>query len=108
MLIIQWRVVQPLYVNTSRDLVEVDVTRNLVTRSLTLAEGTSTLGITPDGLFAYVGSLEPLIFEPVVAVVDLTAWRMIGRIRGFMFPSEIAFRRTSFTPTEGDAALTLP
>ena len=97
-----------LYVNTSRDLVEVDVTRNLVTRSLTLAEGTSTLGITPDGLFAYVGSLEPLIFEPVVAVVDLTAWRMIGRIRGFMFPSEIAFRRTSFTPTEGDAALTLP
>ena len=97
-----------LYVNTSRDLVEVDVTRNLVTRSLTLAEGTSTLGITPDGLFAYVGSLEPLIFEPVVAVVDLTAWRMIGRIRGFMFPSEIAFRRTSFTPTEGDVALTLP
>ncbi|MBE84733.1 hypothetical protein MK139_11695 [bacterium] len=97
-----------LYVNTSRDLVEVDVTRNLVTRSLTLAEGTSTLGITPDGLFAYVGSLEPLIFEPVVAVVDLTAWRMIGRIRGFMFPSEIAFRRISFTPTEGDAALTLP
>ena len=73
-----------------------------------MAEGTSTLGITPDGLFAYIGSLEPLIFEPSVAVIDLSAWRLLGRIKGFTFPQEIAFRRTSFTPTEGDVALSLP
>ena len=97
-----------LLVNTSTSLVELDVARNLVVRSLMMAEGTSTLGITPDGLFAYIGSLEPLIFEPSVAVIDLSAWRLLGRIKGFTFPQEIAFRRTSFTPTEGDVALSLP
>lgn len=96
-----------LYVNTTTSLVEIDVSRNLVTRSLVLADGTSTLGLTPDGLFAYVGSLEPLIFEPVVAVVDITAWRMIGRIRGFVFPQEIRFRRTTFDAGSGSVTALL-
>ena len=97
-----------LFVNTTTSLVEIDVTRNLVIRSLAFADGTSTIGITPDGLFAYVGSLEPFIFEAVVAVIDLTAWRLLGRIRGFTFPLEIAFRRTSFDRTETEAALLHP
>ncbi len=97
-----------MYVNTSTVLVELDVTSNLVTRTLEHADGTSSLGITPDGLFAYVGGLEPLIFEPIVSVIDLTEWRLLGRIRGFTFPQEIAFRRTSFSPTETQAALNLP
>ena len=97
-----------LFVNTTTSLVEIDVTRNLVIRSLAFADGTSTIGITPDGLFAYVGSLEPFIFEPVVAVIDLTSWRLLGRIRGFTFPLEIAFRRTSFDRTETEAALLHP
>jgi hypothetical protein len=80
-----------------------------VIRSLAIADITSAVGITPDGLFAYVGSLEPLIFEPVVAVIDLTEWRLLGRIRGFVFPQQIAFRRTSFgDPTESEAALLHP
>jgi hypothetical protein len=98
-----------LFVNTTTSLVELDVTRNLVIRSLAIADITSAVGITPDGLFAYVGSLEPLIFEPVVAVIDLTEWRFLGRIRGFVFPQQIAFRRTSFgDPTESEAALLHP
>jgi DNA-binding beta-propeller fold protein YncE len=97
-----------LYVNTTRALVELNVSRNLVVRSLEFAAGTSTIGITPDGLFAYVGSLEPLIFDPVVAVINLTQWRLIGRIRGFTFPAEIGFRRTSFDVTESDASQQLP
>ncbi|MEE2754574.1 MAG: hypothetical protein VX910_11375 [Candidatus Latescibacterota bacterium] len=97
-----------LYVNTTHGLVELDVARNLVVRTLNFADGTSSLGITPDGLFAYVGSLEPMIFDPVVAVIDITAWRLLGRVRGFTFPSEIAFRRTSFEIAETESALLHP
>lgn len=97
-----------LLVNTTTSLVEIDVTRNLVTRTLRLAEATTSIGVTPDGLFAYIGSLEPLIFEPVLAVVDLTAWKVLGRVRGFVFPQDVAFRRTSFSESEAEAALLLP
>ena len=97
-----------LYVNTTHGLVELDVARNLVVRTLNFADGTRSLGITPDGLFAYVGSLEPMIFDPVVAVIDITAWRLLGRVRGFTFPSEIAFRRTSFRIAETESAFLHP
>jgi len=97
-----------LYVNTTTSLVELDVTRNLVIRSIELAAATSGLGITPDGLTAYVGALEPQIFEPGLAVVDLTEWRLLGRVRGFVFPFDIRFRRTSFSTDETEAALMLP
>jgi len=97
-----------LYVNTTKGIVELDVARNLVVRTLNFAEATVSIGITPDGLFAYVGSLEPLVFEPVVAVVDLNAWQVLGRIRGFTFPAEISFRRTSFDAAETEAALLHP
>jgi DNA-binding beta-propeller fold protein YncE len=97
-----------LFVNTTTSLVELDVTRNLVIRSLDVAEATVGLGITPDGLFAYIGSLEPLIFQPVLAVVDITEWQVLGRVRGFIFPQDIVFRRTSFSSEETEAALLLP
>ena len=73
-----------------------------------LAAATTSLGVTPDGLFAYIGSLEPLIFEPGLAVVDLTAWKVLGRVRGFVFPQDVVFRRTSFSESEAEAALLLP
>lgn len=97
-----------LYVNTTHGLVELDIARNLVVRTLNFADGTRSLGITPDGLFAYVGSLEPMIFDPVVAVIDIKAWRLLGRVKGFTFPSEIDFRRTSFEIAETESPLLHP
>jgi len=84
-----------LYVNAGTSLVEIDTERNLVVRSLRVGEATSALGLTPDGVWAYVGTLESAIFRPVVAVVDLAAWEVVGRIQGLSFPVEIGFRQTN-------------
>ena len=83
-----------LYVNAGTALVEIDLERNLVVRSLRVGEATSALGLTPDGVWAYVGTLESGLFRPVVAVVDLAAWEVVGRIQGLAFPVEISFRQT--------------
>ncbi len=83
-----------LYVSAERSLIEIDSQRNLVVRSLVIGGGTSAIGLTPDGVWAYVGALEPNILRPVVAVVDLVAWEVVGRIQGLLFPVEIAFRQT--------------
>lgn len=84
-----------LYVNADVSLLEIDTDRNLVVRSLRVGEATSALGLTPDGVWAYVGTQEPAIFRPVVAVVDLEAWEVVGRIQGLSFPFEIEFRQTT-------------
>jgi len=82
-----------LYVNTTTSLVELDPVRNTLIRSLRVGEATSSVALTPDGRWAYVGALEQNVFVPGVAVVDIEAWEVVGRIRGFSFPAELAFRR---------------
>jgi YVTN family beta-propeller protein len=82
-----------LYVANTTSLVEIDPKRNLILRSLAVGAQTSVVAISPDGRYAYVGALEANVFVPGLAVVDLPAWRVVGRIRGFILPVEVAFRR---------------
>ena len=82
-----------LYISSEGSLLAVDVQRNLVTRTLQVADDTSVLGISPDGTRAYVGALYFQRGGPALAAVDLVNWRVLGRIRGFAFPTEIQFRK---------------
>ena len=82
-----------LYVSPEGTLLAVHVQRNLISRTLRVADNSSVLGISPDGRRAYVSSL---LFQgggPALVVVDLENWRVIGRMRGWGFPRQIAFRR---------------
>jgi YVTN family beta-propeller protein len=90
---------ETLYVTSERMLVAVDVARNLVTRTLELGDDTSTLAVTPDGSRIYVGTLLFGGGGPGMSVVDVATWRVLGRIRGFLFPAEIAFIPLSHTGT---------
>ena len=81
-----------LYVSAQGSLLAIDVQRNLIMRTLALANDSTVLGISPDGSRAYVTTLVPQGGGPGISVVDLNVWKVLGRIRGFFFPREIAFR----------------
>ena len=81
-----------LYVSAAGVLLEIDVERNLIVRTLRLGNDSTVLGIAPDGSRAYVATLVRQAGGPGLTVVDLNEWRILGRIRGFFFPREIAFR----------------
>jgi YVTN family beta-propeller protein len=80
-----------LYVTSERMLVAVDVGRNLVARTLELGDDTSAIAITPDGSRIYAGTLLFGKGGPGLSVMDVATWRVLGRIRGFLFPAEIEF-----------------
>ena len=80
-----------LYVSAQGVLLEIDVEHNLIVRTLRLGRDSTVLGVSPDGSRAYVTTLVQLS-GPGLTVVDLNEWRILGRIRGFLFPREIAFR----------------
>ncbi|MDP6776934.1 MAG: beta-propeller fold lactonase family protein, partial [Candidatus Latescibacteria bacterium] len=84
---------EALYVSSDGWLLDLDVKRNLVRRSLELADETSIVGISPDGARAYVGTFQRQGGGPGLAAVDLDGWRILGRMRGISFPVEIQFRR---------------
>ena len=75
----------------------LDTERNLILNSLLLGDATSTLGVSPDGKRAYVGSLVAAQGGSGLTVVDLDSWEILGRMRGFQFPLEIVFRRLGGT-----------
>ncbi|MCY3681434.1 MAG: dockerin type I domain-containing protein [Gemmatimonadetes bacterium] len=81
-----------LYVSAVGVLLEIDVERNLIVRTLRLGNDSTILGVSPDGSRAYVATLVRQAGGPGLTVVDLNEWRILGRIRGFFFPREIAFR----------------
>ena len=81
-----------LYVSAAGALLAIDVQRNLIVRTLNLGNNSTVLGISPDGSRAYVTTLVRQAGGPGLTVVDLNAWAILGRIRGFSFPREIAFR----------------
>ena len=81
-----------LYVSAAGALLAIDVQRNLIVRTLNLGNNSTVLGISPDGSRAYVTTLVRQAGGPGLTVVDLNAWAILGRIRGFLFPREIAFR----------------
>ena len=81
-----------LYVSARGALLAIDVQRNLIVRTLNLGNNSTVLGISPDGARAYVTTLVQQAGGPGLTVVDLNAWAILGRIRGFAFPREIAFR----------------
>jgi len=81
-----------LYVSAAGVLLEIDVERNLIVRTLRLGNDSTILGVSPNGSRAYVATLVRQAGGPGLTVVDLNEWRILGRIRGFFFPREIAFR----------------
>ena len=89
-----------LYVSSDGWLLAVDVMRNLITRSLELADETSVVGVSPDGSRAYVATFQRQGGGPGLVAVDLDSWRILGRMRGVAFPVEIQFRRV----LQGEAA----
>ncbi len=80
-----------LYVSAQGVLLEIDVEHNLIVRTLRLGRDSTVLGVSPDGSRAYVTTLVQLS-GPGLTVVDLNEWRILGRVRGFLFPRQIAFR----------------
>ena len=80
-----------LYVSAEGVLLEIDVEHNLIVRTLRLGDDSTVLGVSPDGSRAYVTTLLRQTSGPGLTVVDLNEWRILGRIRGFFFPREIAF-----------------
>lgn len=87
-----------LYVAAEGSLLAIDVQRNLIQRSLKVADETSVLGIMPDGSRAYIGSLDFFSGGPGITVVDLQTWQVLGRLRGFFFPRYISFRTLPAEP----------
>lgn len=81
-----------LYVSAEGVLLEIDVAHNLIVRTLRLGNDSTVLGVSPDGSRAYVTTLVRQAGGPGLTVVDLNEWKILGRIRGFLFPREIAFR----------------
>ncbi|MDA0709639.1 MAG: beta-propeller fold lactonase family protein [bacterium] len=92
---------QTLYVSADGFLLAIDARRNLILRSMRIADDSTILGLTPDGKRAYVTTFSQLAGGPSVTVVDLNAWKILGLIRGVLFPRQIAFRK--LPPTSGDA-----
>ncbi len=82
-----------LYVSAEGFLLAIDVARNLILRTLQVAEQTTVLGIVPDGSRAYIASFDQVFGGPGMTVVDLQNWKVLGRLRGFLFPRQIAFRK---------------
>ena len=81
-----------LYVSAEGVLLEINVEHNLIVRTLRLGNDSTVLGVSPDGSRAYVTTLVQQAGGPGLTVVDLKEWRILGRIRGFLYPREIAFR----------------
>lgn len=81
-----------LYVSAQGVLLEIDVEHNLIVRTLRLGNDSTVLGVSPDGSRAYVATLVQQAGGPGLTVVDLDEWRILGRLRGFFFPRQIAFR----------------
>lgn len=81
-----------LYVSAEGVLLEIDVEHNLIVRTLRLGNDSTVLGVSPDGSRAYVATVLWQTSGPGLSVVDLNEWRILGRLRGFFFPREIAFR----------------
>ncbi len=81
-----------LYVSAVGVLLEIDVAHNLIVRTLRLGNDSTVLGVSPDGSRAYVATFVQQAGGPGLTVVDLNEWRILGRIRGFFYPREIAFR----------------
>jgi YVTN family beta-propeller protein len=82
---------QTLYVSADGVLLSIDPQRNLILRTLRMADDSTVLGITPDGTRAYITSFSQLAGGPAVTVVDLNSWKILGLIRGVLFPRQIAF-----------------
>jgi len=81
-----------LYVGSAGSLVAIDAERNLVSKTLQIAEDTAALGVSPDGSRAYVGSMQSQAGGAGLTVVDLRRWQVMGRIRGIAYPGDIRFR----------------
>lgn len=85
---------QTLYVSADGVFLAIDVQRNLIVRTLRMADDSSVIGITPDGSRAYVASFSQLAGGPAVTVIDLNNWKILGLVRGVLFPRQFAFRQT--------------
>ena len=84
---------ETLYVAAEGTLLAINVSRNLISRTLRVSDNSSVLAISPDGTRAYVSTFGIQEGGPALTVVDLENWRVVGRMRGWAFPRQIAFRR---------------
>jgi DNA-binding beta-propeller fold protein YncE len=86
---------ETLYVGSQGLLLSVSVSRNLISRSLKVGDGTAALGILPDGSRAYVGTVDIQRGGAGMTVVDLDNWQVMGRMLGVSFAAQVGFRRLS-------------
>lgn len=81
-----------LYISSGGALLSLDVGRNLISNRLNLGGQSSSIGISPDGYRAYVGTFVTQSGGSGITVVDLVEWEVMGRLMGFEFPTQIEFR----------------
>ena len=84
---------ETLYVGSQGLLLSVSVSRNLISRSLKVGDGTAALGILPDGSRAYVGTVDIQRGGAGMTVVDVDNWQVMGRMLGVSFAAQVGFRR---------------
>ncbi|OGG46661.1 MAG: hypothetical protein A3F84_07405 [Candidatus Handelsmanbacteria bacterium RIFCSPLOWO2_12_FULL_64_10] len=103
-----------LYAAASGKVVVIDVERNLITDRINVADDTGPLTVSPDGGRLYVSAFSQSGGGAAVYIVDLATKQTLGKIRGFIFPLDFAFRTSAFDvppsrrnkpATRGDAAV---
>lgn len=81
-----------LYAAASGKIVVIDTERNLIVDRINVADDTGPLTVSPDGSRIYVSAFSQSGGGAAVYVIDLAAKQVLGKIRGFAFPMELAFR----------------
>lgn len=84
-----------LYAAASGKVVILDVERNLITDRISVADDTGPLTVSPDGGRLYVSAFSQSGGGAAVYIVDLATKQTLGKIRGFIFPLDFAFRTSS-------------
>ena len=84
---------ETLFVGAEGLLLAISVSRNLISKSLAVGNGTAALGILPDGTRAYVGTVDIQRGGAGLTVVDLVNWQVMGRLLGISFTAQVGFRR---------------
>ena len=84
-----------LYAGAGGDVLFIDADRNLIRERITVADQTGPLKVSPDGRRIYISGFRLSGGGTAIYVIDVASKEIIGKIRGFEFPFDIAFRTTS-------------
>ncbi|MSS70706.1 MAG: hypothetical protein EXS64_04365 [Candidatus Latescibacteria bacterium] len=81
-----------LYAAATGKIVVIDPERNLIVDRINVADNTGPLCVSPDGSRIYVSAFSFTGGGAGIYIVDLATRKVLGRIRGFAFPMDLAFR----------------